>query len=490
MPNNRTNNKRCHFQLEWLDSKLHPDFFLIRKPCTASETDAFCILCLAHFDISNMGISAVRSHGKRKKHLQRVAAKMRSKQMFPVSVSKTGVEEVSDKVSNCTVELDVGNSPNNLDHLKTLKQRTQDNIITNYISKNDVMKAEILWALQYVFKQSYARSFNDSSELFPLMFPDSDIAKKFQMKKDKLGYVITYGLGPYFQNQLAKIIRECDIYAVSFDESLNKISQKGQMDLIIRFWRNNEVNTRYLTSTFLGHATAADLLMVFTTVFKEHSLNLKNMLQVSMDGPNVNKKFLKDLISYLNDSQDYPEIVDIGTCVLHIVNNSYKTAHTATDWDISQFLRSIYNFFKDFPTRRADFTHYTHSSEFPLKFCSTRWLENSKVMERAMKILSPLRIYVKSVEKNPPNSDNYEKMKNFLNDELLDSKLGFLISISVELEPFLGKYQTDWPMLPFMRNDLYNLMKDFISKVVKASVMTNVKTVTNLLEIDWKKRII
>lgn len=24
-----------------------------------------------------------------------------------------------------------------------------------------------------------------------------------------------------------------------------------------------------------------------------------------------------------------------------------------------------------------------------------------------------------------------------------------------EFEPFLTKYQTDWPMVPFMRNDIY-----------------------------------
>ena len=103
------------------------------------------------------------------------------------------------------------------------------------------------------------------------MFLDSEIARKFQMKKDKLSYSITYGLGPYFQNQLADQVRKCELFAVSFVKSLNKFSQKGQMDVIVRFWEKNQVATRYLTLTFLEHATAADLFAAFTgEVLEKH----------------------------------------------------------------------------------------------------------------------------------------------------------------------------------------------------------------------------
>lgn len=60
------------------------------------------------------------------------------------------------------------------------------------------------------------------------------------------------------------------------------------MDLVIRFWENNEAQTRYLTSVFLGHATAENLLTSFKSAQKNNGLELNNMIQVSMDGPNVN----------------------------------------------------------------------------------------------------------------------------------------------------------------------------------------------------------
>ena len=54
-------------------------------------------------------------------------------------------------------------------------------------------------------------------------------------------------------------------YVISFDESLNKVLQKEQMDIIVRFWdkEKNKVSSRYLNSQFLGHTRAADLLQKF-----------------------------------------------------------------------------------------------------------------------------------------------------------------------------------------------------------------------------------
>jgi len=43
------------------------------------------------------------------------------------------------------------------------------------------------------------------------------------MQKDKNSYVVTYGLRPYFQDQRVSDVKKCALFAVSFDESLNKV---------------------------------------------------------------------------------------------------------------------------------------------------------------------------------------------------------------------------------------------------------------------------
>ena len=105
-----------------------------------------------------------------------------------------------------------------------------------------------------------------TDKLFSSMFPDSLIAKQFQCGATKCKYLICFGIAPYFHGELMQKIQEQGtMYVISFDESLNKVIQKEQMDLIVRFWdiKKNRVVSRYIDSQFLGHTRAVDLLESF-----------------------------------------------------------------------------------------------------------------------------------------------------------------------------------------------------------------------------------
>lgn len=104
-----------------------------------------------------------------------------------------------------------------------------------------------------------------------------------------------------------------------------------------------------------------------------------------MDGPNVNLKFLSLLKEHL--STEAPVVLDIGSCGLHTLNIAFRSGINKTGWNLVQFLRSIFNLFRHLPARRADYVNYGGSKNFPLKFCSVRWLENSSVANRAAEIL-------------------------------------------------------------------------------------------------------
>ena len=170
------------------------------------------------------------------------------------------------------------------------------------------------------------------------------------------------------------------------------------MDINVRFWDpvENEVCTRYFTSAFLSKTKAVDLLGAFKNSLDD--LSFEKMVQVSMDGPNVNLPFLKDFKTYLKSLENEAVLLDIGSCGLHVCHNSYKGAITATTWDIVQFLRCLYNIFKDVPTRRALYIEYTQSNLFPFKFGATRWLVNGDVAGRALDMLSSLRKFVTSAK--------------------------------------------------------------------------------------------
>ena len=59
-------------------------------------------------------------------------------------------------------------------------------------------------------------------------------------------------------------INKSPVQTLSFDESLNKVTQECKMDLIICFCDDgNMVKVRYLESSFFGQSTAEDLMTLF-----------------------------------------------------------------------------------------------------------------------------------------------------------------------------------------------------------------------------------
>ena len=95
------------------------------------------------------------------------------------------------------------------------------------------------------------------------MFPNSSIAQHMSCGPTKLSYLISFGIAPYFRELLLADIKKASCFVVSFDESYNHELQKEQMDFTVRYFKNDKVESRYLTSLFLSHTTAKDLKKKF-----------------------------------------------------------------------------------------------------------------------------------------------------------------------------------------------------------------------------------
>lgn len=202
----------------------------------------------------------------------------------------------------------------------------------------------------------------------------------------KVAYVVSYGLGPYFRSQLISALNGCSEYVICFDEALNKVVQHGQMDLVVHFWDDSSqrVSSRYLNSVFLGHAAASDLLINFIDCLQVMQVPLGKAIQISMDGSSVNWRFLDDLEKHICQHQEDRQLLEIGSCGLHVVHGTFQAGHSAAGWKINAVLRAMHGLFKDSPARRADFIALTGSNKFALKFCQVRWVENHDVAKRAL----------------------------------------------------------------------------------------------------------
>lgn len=206
------------------------------------------------------------------------------------------------------------------------------------------------------------------------------------------------------------------------------------MDLVIRYWNDDtgKVAVRYLGSEFLGHGRAVDLLDKFNEGLKH--LNPKCLLQVSMDGPKVNWKFLDDLMKERQkEDPSLPEILNLGSCGLHVVHGCLQHGASKTDWDVGQILRSMWQIFHDTPARREDFTRVTGSTIFQHKFCSHRWVEDFPVAVHAIKMWPNIVKFIDSYANQPkskvPTSASFLRVKAARDDPLTIAKLEFFCRV-------------------------------------------------------------
>ncbi len=79
----------------------------------------------------------------------------------------------------------------------------------------------------------------------------------------------------------------------------------------------------FVGSLFIGHCSADNLVEHFYKFMNDLlGLNAKYLLHIAMDGPTVNKSFQRKLLKDLQERYD-TTFLNIGSCSLHIVNNSY-----------------------------------------------------------------------------------------------------------------------------------------------------------------------
>lgn len=236
---------KCIFNSKWLKNDSYKGWL----KCTEDKHKALCTVCNRSIDVSAMGESALKSHMKGSKHIEKNKAVSSSgtncdyniKSFFSPDCTKTCDRDQMFS-ETCVRPSDLHDLNNN---------STASPTISTYAFKlDDVLKAEIMWTLNLITTHQSYKSAETSSKLFQAMFCDSEIARNFACGERKTAYISVFGIAEHFQSLLMKDIT--GPFVVLFDESLNKKMQQKQMDVHVRFWNENKVETRYFTSVFIG----------------------------------------------------------------------------------------------------------------------------------------------------------------------------------------------------------------------------------------------
>ena len=92
------------------------------------------------------------------------------------------------------------------------------------------------------------------------------------------------------------------------------------------------MDAHYLNSSFIGKSAAVDYLNILNSCVESI---VKKKLQVFSDRPSVDLSFLKNLDEHRRDAELNP-LIDIGTCGLHTLHNSFKHGGKESNWSIKK----------------------------------------------------------------------------------------------------------------------------------------------------------
>ena len=262
------------------------------------------------------------------------------------------------------------------------------------------------------------------------MFSDSVITKSFTLGRAKCSYFINFGVAPYLKELLLAKRKFSDFFVTCYDGLLNQVFQEEQMDVVLRYFNNEScmVETSYFDSAFLKRPNSQNLhnkLLESLT-----ALDLGKLIQILMDGPNVNWDVLSLHSSY-REKNEFSRLINIGSCGLHVLHGALQTGIMETDWEVNKVLHAMWKIFDESPARRDIYIRETGCDIFPLHFCKTRWVEDEPVAARGIQIWENIVQVMKywhslPKSKHPHNNKSVDTLVKYHIDKLMVPKLHFL----------------------------------------------------------------
>ncbi|CAF3357733.1 unnamed protein product [Rotaria sp. Silwood2] len=448
----------------WLKQGAQPSSFI----CTLCKTsDLYC---------GNKGWQSIERHMDNKKHRDNLKLLKENNTFTIQTEANHNPSEAASSSSNISTV--------------TLASQTK-----HFSFSDQVTRAEALWAMNATRHGYSYLSCNESGDLFKKMFPDSDIAQKFNMERTKLSYVISHGLGPFFHRNLVEDIKQCERFVLCFDEQKNYQNNK-QLDILFKYWsvKNQRVVTRYYKSILLGHAPAHVIKDHIINSFRTDGIDIKRLLMIGRDNPNVNKAIEKLIDEEMKKVGG--ELLKLGSCHIHVVHNAFKSGTTTSCWYIEGFCIDLWSWFRHSPARKEDFIKISEElnktvEKNILYFVCTRWVLLGKVVDRILtqwEILNEyFLVYLPENDKTKiKENKKYNSIKSCLSSHISRTRLLFISYLCrVVFDKFLTLFQKTGPMIHLLYEELSNLFRTVLLSFLTSEYIGN-KQGNDLLLIDHK----
>ena len=136
-----------------------------------------------------MGKGALNKHGKSVKHSFAIQERRNfAKDFFPPTDVKTSTSKNNTPSTSSSSADNV--TPNEIETKPGVQRAENASSMNQYVTREEVLAAEVTYALKNVKDTASFSSADGTGDIFGQMFPDSEIAEKFNMQALHLGCTI------------------------------------------------------------------------------------------------------------------------------------------------------------------------------------------------------------------------------------------------------------------------------------------------------------
>ena len=243
---------------------------------------------------------------------------------------------------------------------------------------------------------------------------------------------------------------------------------------------------------FLSYETADVQLSELMRSLNTFHIDLKKVVQLGRDNPNVNKRLFSLLEKeQINNCDGNIYLLDIGSCNLHPCHNAFKKAIKQLDTDMENIVVCHHSIFKLSTVRRDKFAEIIlegedEKIEFFIEHGATRWVTFGPANKRIIIHHSSMHKFVEKMgaeDKSLSRNGVFNNLKSFYSDENREKnfcRLLFIDMLAPKHEAYLTKMQVESPITCFVFKENKQLVQNLLNIISTAKVPSDSSNIFNM----------
>lgn len=176
-------------------------------------------------------------------------------------------------------------------------------------------------------------------ETLKAKIPDSRIVQRAKLGREKLRYLVQYGLGEHYEEETIEKLRACDAFGVAMDES--EVNKKSELEILVNIASPSGVESRHYKTLDLEAGDAETICSALTDEFIEDKIEFKEkMVSLDLDGCSTMQGCKTGVITRMEE--EVHQLSSLGSSNAHNICNAMSHGVTACAPDVKEALVDLY----------------------------------------------------------------------------------------------------------------------------------------------------